>query len=345
MQCLSVRDASLRVRSGREARGKGTRNMPEEPGKAEENIAVWLKIELTAPTELSDALTNFLTEMGAQGVFQEFMDPQSSDGLPETASRETLMAFLPCDGDLEQRLSGLRIYLDSLAEMFPGLETPAFMTQVVRDPGWGSAWKKYFKPLRASRNLVVKPTWESFTPETGETVIEIDPGMAFGTGQHASTRMCLEAIDTLFNRERGLANCRVLDIGTGSGILGIACAKLGAKEVLCVDVDPLAIRIAQENALFNRVEDRMTVVHRDIATLDASFPLIVANLTAKILAELYPYLVRLVAPGGHLVIAGIIEQDRPDIEVRFLCDSFMLDSLITEKEWVCYILKKKDGHR
>ncbi len=330
---------------GGAARGKGTRIMPEEPGKAEENKEDWLKIELTAPTELSDALTNFLTEMGAQGVFQEFPEPQSPRSLPESAPRETLKAFLPCDADLEQRLAGLRTYLDSVAEIFPGLEKPAFWTELVCDPGWGNAWKKYFKPLRVSRSLVIKPTWEGYTPENGDVVIEIDPGMAFGTGQHASTRMCLEAIDTLFDQDRALEKSHVLDVGTGTGILGIACAKLGAKQVLCLDNDPLATKIAQENVLVNRVEDRVTVDQRDIAELAETFPLIVANLTARILCELYHHLVRLVAPGGCLVIAGIIEQDIPDIEARFLGSAFALHRLITEKEWVCYILKKVGGRQ
>jgi len=319
--------------------------MPEEPDKAEKNRAEWLRIELTAPTELSDALTNFLTEIGAQGVIQESREPESPHDPPETALRETLGAFLPCDVDLEQRLSELRTYLESVAEIFPGLEKPALRTELVRDPGWGSAWKRYFKPLRVSPNLVIKPTWESYTPQNGEIVIEIDPGMAFGTGQHASTRLCLEAIDALFSQERDLENLPVLDVGTGTGILGIACAKLGATAVLCVDIDPLATKIAQENVLINQIEDRVTVEQRDIAETVETFVLIVANLTAGILAELYPHLVRLVASGGFLVIAGIIEPDRPEIEARFLASAFTLRRMITEKEWVCYILKKEGGRR
>ena len=315
--------------------------MPEEPEKKED----WLQIELSTPTELSDALANFLTEMGAQGAYQESSEPQSQRDVAETDIRETLKAFLPCDVHLEQRISGLKTYLDSVAEIFPKLEKPAFRAEVVRDPGWGDAWKKYFKPLRVSRNLVIKPTWESYAPKRGDIIIEIDPGMAFGTGQHASTRTCLEAIETLFIEERASEKSHVLDIGTGTGILGIACAKLGAERVLCVDNDPLATKIAQANVLVNRVDDRVTVVHRDIATLAETFPLIVANLTAKILGELHAHLVRLVAPGGRLVIAGIIEQDRPDIEARFLGDSFTLHRLIAEKEWVCYILKKAGRHK
>ena len=319
--------------------------MPEEPNKAEEKKEDWLKIELFTPTELSDALTNFLTEIGAQGAFQESPEPQSPRDFPETTLRETLKAFLPCDVNLEQRLAKLRTYLDSVAEIFPELEKPGFRTEVVRDPDWGEAWKKYFKPLRVSRNLVIKPTWERFTQKRGDIVIEIDPGMAFGTGQHASTRMCLEAIEAIFIEDRTFEKSRVLDVGTGTGILGIACAKLGAKQVLCVDNDPLATKIAQENVLVNRVEDRVTVAHRDIATLAEPFPLIVANLTAKILSELCSHLVRLVSPGGRLVIAGIIEQNRPDIEAHFLGSSFTLHRLITEKEWVCYVLKKVGGRQ
>jgi ribosomal protein L11 methyltransferase len=311
----------------------------------EENNQFWLKIEISTPTELSDALANFLTEIGTLGVYQESPEPQSPHDPPESARRETLKAFLPCDGDQERRLSGLRTYIDGVADIFPELEKPAFRTEVVRDPGWGDAWKEYFKPLRVSPGLVIKPTWESYSPKTGEIVIEIDPGMAFGTGQHASTRLCLEAIDTLFTGDLVSEISRVLDVGTGTGILGIACAKLGAKAVLCVDSDPLAIKIAQKNALVNRVEDRVTAVHREIATLAETFPLVVANLTAKILGELYPHLARLVAPRGRLVIAGIIDQDRPDIEACFLGASFLVDRLITEKEWVCYILKKADSRQ
>ena len=314
--------------------------MPDKPGKAEAKKEEWLKIELFTPTELSDALTNFLTEIGAQGAFQESPEPQSPNDFPGITPGETLMAFLPCDANLEQRLVRLRTYLDSVAEIFPELEKPGFRTEVVRDPDWGEAWKKYFKPLRVGRNFVIKPTWERFTPKSGDIVIEIDPGMAFGTGQHASTRMCLEAIESIFIEDRAFEKPRVLDVGTGTGILGIACAKLGAERVLCVDNDSLATKIAQDNILVNRVEDHVTVAHRDIATLAEPFPLIVANLTAKILGELCPHLGRLVSPGGHLVIAGIIEQNRPDIEARFLGSSFTLDRLITEKEWGCYVLKK-----
>lgn len=318
--------------------------MPENHEKTGDKKGDWLKIEVSAPGALIDALTNFVTEIGAQGAFQESLEPQSQNDFPETAAVETLKAFLPFDVRLEQRLASLQIYLDSLAGIFPELERPTFRTEIIRDPDWGEAWKKYFKPLRVSRNIVIKPTWERFTPTGRDIVIEIDPGMAFGTGQHASTRMCLEAIEEILLKDRSVENWRVLDVGTGTGILGIACAKLDAAQVICVDIDQKATEIAQENVLINQVEDRVEIANRDVATLTEPFHLIVANLTAKILIKLRPHLGRLLWPGGYLVISGIIEQNKPDIETHFLGSAFTLHRLITEKEWVCYVLKKEGAH-
>ena len=315
--------------------------MPKLSGKAEGKKGDWLKIEISAPIEMIDALTNFVTEIGAQGTFQETLAPQSPNDFPETTSRETLKAFLPFDVRLEGRLATLQTYINSMAEIFPELEKPDFQTESIRDPDWSEAWKKYFKPIRVSRNIVIKPTWERFLPTGRDIVIEIDPGMAFGTGQHASTRMCLEATEEILLKDRSIDQWHVLDVGTGTGILGIACAKLDAEKVLCVDIDKKAIEIAQENARINQVDDRVEIRNCDVTTLTESFHLIVANMTAKILIKLRSHLIRLLHPGGYLVISGITEQNKPDIEAHFPDDSFPIIRLITEKEWLCYVLKKE----
>jgi len=314
--------------------------MPDEPGRADAKKEAWMRIELFAPPALCDALTNFLTEIGAQGTIQETPEGVPSQYDSSDARRETLTAFLGVGSDPQQDLDRLSTYLESLTELFPHLEKPVVRTEVVRDPGWGEAWKAYFKPLRAGRRFIIKPAWEPFAPETNDIVIEIDPGMAFGTGQHASTRLCLAAIEALFTGKGTGSPARILDVGTGTGILAIACAKLGAPAVLGVDNDPRATSIAQENVRVNKVEERVAVSPRDIAALAGSFDLVVANLTAAILEALHPHLLRLVGPGGRLVMSGIVEQDRPDIEARFLGGPFVLEGRIAEKEWICYILKK-----
>jgi ribosomal protein L11 methyltransferase len=322
--------------------------MSEQHAVPGEKKGDWLKIEIVAPLELIDALSNFITEIGAQGVFQESLEPQPLDALspndfPKFTSGEVLKAFLPFDIRRESRLAALQTYIDSLAQIVPDLAKPTFRTEVIRDPDWGEAWKKYFKPLRVSRNIVIKPTWERFMPTGRDIVIEIDPGMAFGTGQHPSTRMCLEAIENILLKDRSFDQWNVLDVGTGTGILGIGCAKLDADKVLCIDIDKQAVEIAGENAKVNQVDDRVEIRYCDVATLTDPFALIVANLTAKILIRLKPHLSRLLKPGGYLVISGIIEQNRPDIEAHFLGDSLALNRLITEKEWLCYVLKKEES--
>jgi ribosomal protein L11 methyltransferase len=187
----------------------------------EKETEKWLKIEISAPRELMDAIGNFLTESGVQGVFQESLAPQTGAGdFPEAANEEVLKAYFPQDSRSEKRIAALQKYLESLAEIFPNLEKPSFKTEIICDPNWGEQWKKYFKPIRVSKNIIVKPTWERYTPDSRDIVIEIDPGMAFGTGQHASTRMCIEAVEDVIMNDRSIKEWKVLDVGCGTGILG-----------------------------------------------------------------------------------------------------------------------------
>ena len=315
--------------------------MSSRTGKDQDNKGKWLKIVLSSPPELVDAISNFVTELGAEGVFQEYLEPNISGDFPESSAKESVNAYLPCDVRLENRLSALKTYLNSLSQIFPELEAPELETEVIADPDWGEQWKKYFKPLRVSRDIVIKPTWERYTPLGHDIVIEIDPGMTFGTGQHASTRMCLEVLEDLILTKRTPEPLNVLDVGTGTGILGIACAKLGAEHVLCVDIDPKATEIAQENVVINQVDEQVSVRQREITTLKDTYDVIVANLTAKILIQLRNTLTSLLRPGGYLILSGIIDQNRSDIETHFFNDPLILHSTITEKEWVCYVLKKE----
>lgn len=300
----------------------------------------WLKIEITAPAELTDALSNFLEETGAQGVFSESLLPPGGNDLPEPGDLEVIQAFFPADARSEKRISTVRNYLKSLEEIFPDAGAPALATEMISDPDWGEQWKKYFKPVRVCKNIVVKPTWERYAPSSRDIVVEIDPGMAFGTGQHASTRMCMEAIENIILKDRSIQEWKVLDVGCGTGILGITAAKMGAQDVICVDNDPRATEIAAENAVINEVNDRLRILNDDAARIREPRNLIIANLTSKLLVKLRTHLVRLLMPGGYLIISGIIEQDIPAMEKHFIMEPLVKSDRLTEKEWVCYILRK-----
>lgn len=309
--------------------------------KGETKKQKWMKLELSVPEELVDAVSNFVIEIGAQGVYEETLEPWAANGLPELGGNKIVFAYLPFDLRLEDRIARLQGYIEGLADLFPSLPKVTCKQETIEDPDWGEQWKKYFKPLRVSREIVIKPTWERYTPEGGDIVIEIDPGMAFGTGQHASTRMCLEALEEIISKDRDIKAWEVLDVGTGTGILGIACAKLGAEKVLCLDIDKKAVGIARENIQINGVADRVKASSRDVAALEGAFDLIVANLTEKILTKLRQALVSLLRPRGYLVISGIIIENRNMIEESFLTSPIELLRTLTEKEWICYVMKKR----
>jgi len=298
----------------------------------------WVRVNVAAAPELLDALANFMMEIGAEGVSQEA--PAPSFGEPEDVAvvYEYLTAYLPWD-KREQRLASLRAYLDALELLFPARDKTTVTVQEITSAEWGEEWKKYFHPLRIGRRIIIKPTWEPYEPFGDDIVIEIDPGMAFGTGQHHSTAMCLEAMEDLF-----VPGCQapqnVLDVGTGTGILGIAAARLGAAKVVCLDVDEKAVSIALENAVLNQVSSILKISGDDLSSLAGPFQLILANLTAKPLLELCPRFVSLLAPEGYLIISGIIEKQVPEIEASFCRFPFHLQRSIASEEWRCYVFQK-----
>lgn len=303
----------------------------------------WIEVRINVPVELSEGVTNFLTETGSEGVCEEIAE---IDVLGEGETEDVctvLKGYFPNDERLRRRLNALDNYLKSLVSLFPHLPSPKYEVASITDVDWSESWKKYFKPLRVTRNIVIKPTWERYSVMGHDIVIEMDPGMAFGTGQHASTRMCLQALEDLLLYERATQGERVLDVGTGTGILGIAAAKLGAKGVLCVDIDRQAIEIAKENVKINQVEGLVKVEYRDVRTLGGEYDLIVANLTDRALVRLRPHLVSLLEPGGFLVISGIIDQNRGELEDRYLSPPLVLYRVLTEKEWISYVFQKESG--
>ncbi|HNY49744.1 MAG TPA: 50S ribosomal protein L11 methyltransferase [Smithella sp.] len=307
----------------------------------EKETVKWLKVEILAHPELMDALGNFLTESGAQGVFQESLAPQQTEGdFPEPTDEDILKAYFPHDNRNEKRLAALQKYINSLAEIFPNFAKPSFTTETICDPDWGEQWKKYFMPVRVSNNIVIKPTWERYTPASRDIVIEIDPGMAFGTGQHPSTRMCIEAIEDIIMNDRSIKEWKVMDVGCGTGILGITAAKMGAQDVICIDTDRKAVEIAGENATINNVRTSLRIMNKNATAIDKPRNLIIANLTANLLITLRPHLEDLLLPEGYLIISGIIEQDAKRIEKEFIADPLSLHRMITEKEWVCYVLRR-----
>ena len=257
----------------------------------------WVEFRLQTAATKADELADQLIHLAHGGVVVEpaiETTPGSEEyTLPDLPS--TVLFYLPNDDDLLARR-------DLLLEVTAPY---GVLTELqVDEADWANAWKHHFKPLRVGRHLVIKPSWEQFNPNPGDVVVEIDPGMAFGTGDHPTTMSCLLALEQTLR-----SGDRVVDLGTGSGVLAVAAAKLGAARVLALDTDSVAVAAAQENCIRNGVEDRVAV---HAGSIDAAAvaawgqaDLLLANLTSPLHQQLAPALVGAVAHGGGIIASGI----------------------------------------
>jgi ribosomal protein L11 methyltransferase len=211
----------------------------------------------------------------------------------------------------------------------------------LQEEDWAEAWKRHFKPLKVTSRLVVRPPWEEYAPEPEELVITIYPGMAFGTGRHPTTMLCLKALEEVWGQQLPLASSpwQVLDVGTGTGILALAAARLGAG-VLAIDVDPEAVAAALENVRLNNLEGQIWVEAASVTSLRQQFPLILANLTAPDLHQLADSLSGRLLSGGALIISGFLIDDLPSIQSRFLAFGLKETGYLTEENWGALILRR-----
>ena len=217
-------------------------------------------------------------------------------------------------------------------------------TRVVHEEDWAEAWKEHFPVLRVGRRLVIRPTWRNHEPADDEVVITLDPGMAFGTGLHPTTRLCLASIEAL--ADRGLMHdASVLDVGCGSGILSLAAALLGARSVLGVDTDPLAVETTQRNASLNGLSDRIQVRQGSVPLADVAhtFDIVVANLVASLLIDLARPLAATVKPGGVLVASGIFADRESEVRKAFESAGLQVVGTSRETDWVALEARHVDS--
>lgn len=227
----------------------------------------------------------------------------------------------------EAVVAEVRAAVAAFAEAGLGVDPSTVRAQpALPEAEWRDAWKKYFHVTRVTPRIVVVPSWEQHTPAPGEVVIDLDPGMAFGTGTHASTRLVLAALDRL--AADGAAPTRVLDVGAGSGILAIAAAKLWpAATALAIDNDPIAVAACAENVAANRVADRVRCAGTPVEDVAGAWPLVLANIQAHVLRALADALAARVAPGGTLVLSGLLTPQAPAVADEYVARGLRLVAL------------------
>jgi ribosomal protein L11 methyltransferase len=313
----------------------------EEPKEAEDTAepidlgplgpGVWVELSVAADIEAVEAVSEILTRHAPGGTSVEPAFGLVDEGLGAgiDASRPAIVrAYLP---GLDP--AGVRSAIEEASKALGHLQAFGLRpigdlaVRPVREADWAEAWKSHFRVLRVGRRLVIRPTWRRHRRQPGDVVLSLDPGMAFGTGLHPTTRLCLAALETLAD-EGLVSGVRVLDVGCGSGILAIAAGKLGARELLGVDPDPIAVEATAANARLNGLSRRLAVRRGSVPTGEPPCQLVLANLVASLLVQLAPLLAAEMAPGARLLASGIFH-DREG-EVR---EAFALAGLATARRW------------
>ncbi|MEW6426642.1 MAG: 50S ribosomal protein L11 methyltransferase [Thermodesulfobacteriota bacterium] len=285
----------------------------------------WLVLELTVPGRMTDYFAAFLTDLAGSGVE---VRPAADTG------SETLITYLPADQHLPEKKER---FLAFLAASSPAGAPFAWQENTIADEDWNANWKRHFKPERITARLIIKPTWEEYQAGPGEIVIEIDPKMAFGTGHHASTRLALQLIETVF--AMGPSPAAVLDVGTGTGILAMAAAGYGAARVVATDNDPEAVAAAVENIAQNRLGQQVTASGCDLENVAGPFDLVLANIIHDTLLELAPALVAKIGEGGHLILAGILRgEQEASIVARYREHGLQAVEVRHQEEWAALLL-------
>ena len=306
----------------------------------------WAEVSVDTSHEAMDLVSEILQELGAAGVviedpalLNEYIRSGLWDYTDLKESEETevvrVKAYWALDEELEGKLQNLSERLASLAQHGIDKGAGTVSWQAVADEDWAETWKEFFHTEKIGARTVIKPTWEEYEAKAGEIVVELDPGAAFGTGQHATTSLCIRALEDLVR-----PGMTVFDVGTGSGVLAIVAAKLGAKRVEAVDFDPVAVRVARENVRQNGAEDVVRTERSDLLkSVEGRADLIIANIIADIIVRLFGEVKGSLAAGGTMLLSGIIEDRLADVVEAAGRHGFSVEKIEQEKGWAAVVVK------
>ncbi|MDP1509097.1 50S ribosomal protein L11 methyltransferase [Paenibacillus sp. CMAA1739] len=320
---------------------------------------LWNEITIHTSEEAVEMISNFLHEAGAGGVsieesgslnkprdtsYGQWYDRPLND-IPE--GQAVIKGYFAEEVDID----GVRAQIEPRVEQLRTFDIDPgevrYELKTVNEDDWANAWKQYFKPLRVSDRLTIKPTWEEYEPASeDEKIIELDPGMAFGTGTHPTTSLCLRTLESVIQGGE-----EVIDVGTGSGILAIGAIKLGAKHVLALDLDPVAVSSARENTRLNGLEERITIKESDLlSVLNASDPtlgiqlpvkLVVANILAEIILLFIDDVYNALEPGGIYIASGIWKNKEEAVETALKAAGFEIAEINRDEDWLAFVARKR----
>jgi ribosomal protein L11 methyltransferase len=302
----------------------------------------WAEVTCESPAELVEQLADFLVTLSGNGVCIEnlIVDTFNLEGLADSPVKMVKTYFIS-DAALQDKIDAIEEYMKNHISSYPGFAPQPPKVFFLQEEDWANNWKKHFKPTRIGRRIIIKPTWEECDVAEETIILEIDPGMAFGTGTHPTSRLCLETLERIYFREAPfnsavtLPHNDFLDVGTGSGILAIAVAKFGAERIVALDIDPKAVTVAEENLVLNHVRDMVTVGTTPLREITGVFAVIAANILAEDLVRMGKDLVARLRNGGFLVLSGILTDKETIVFAGFADFPLTLVETTREGEWSC----------
>ncbi len=310
----------------------------------------WAEITIKTTTEAVEAITNILYEQNVGGVSIE--DPKDFkfqkkneydwDFVEEEIFNSgydgvIIKTYITEERDVTEDVNLIKEKIQGLKEFGIDIGEAIVELSQVDEEDWANEWKNYYKPTKVGKNVVVKPTWEEYEEQSGDLIIELDPGMAFGTGTHETTTMCIQQLENYVKKDS-----KVFDIGCGSGILAIAAAKLGAKEVVAVDLDEVAVKVSKENIELNKVEDKVTALHGNLTeVINDKADIVVANIIADIIKILAKDVSNFMKEDAVFISSGIIHAKVDEVKESLIKNGFEIVEVQTLGEWNAIVSKLK----
>ncbi|OXS63007.1 ribosomal protein L11 methyltransferase [Bacillus sp. V-88] len=311
----------------------------------------WSEISILTTNEAIEPISNILHESGASGVViedpaelvkeREDMFGEIYQLNPDDYPTDGVMvkAYLPVNSFLGETVDEIKQGITNLVTYDIDIGENKVEISEVNEEEWATAWKKYYHPVKISDKFTIVPTWEEYTPvHSDELIIELDPGMAFGTGTHPTTVMCIQALERIVKEHDS-----VIDVGTGSGVLSIASALLAADQVRAYDLDEVAVRSARLNVKLNKVQETVSVDANNLLNgVTGQADVIVANILAEIILRFTEDAYELVKPGGYFITSGIIQPKKKEVRDSLEAAGFQIEEIMVMEDWVAIIAVKPE---
>lgn len=309
----------------------------------------WIEVKVITKSEALEPVSGIFYGLDCKGVAIE--DPNDILGrdqgpltwdfadinvLEHKGEVAVVKAYFSEEDDIKEILTYINEKMEELKAMGIDLGLGKVESEKMFEEDWANNWKKYYKPTKVGERLVVKPIWEEYEAKDGELVVELDPGMAFGTGDHETTRMCMKALEKHVKEDS-----TVFDVGCGSGILAISAAKLGAKLAVGVDLDPVAVESAKENVAFNNVDNIEILYGNLVEVIEGKADIVVANILAEIICILTDDVKRVLKQDGYFITSGIIHDRVEMVTTKLENSGFEVLETNKEGEWNCIVAKLK----